>query len=253
MKIGTVLFINLLIGHLLADFPCQKDSWVQDKQERKLRGWGIWKHFIVVLSTSIIALGNIDFVYLSIAFGITVIHIGIDYSKVRFTKNGPCAFVVDQIMHIIVLAVATYFITRYCDWHQWRIVPKGKELLYPLIICAYLFCLSPANYIIREILKYCHVTTVSKKNSSEENENIRVSGVLIGSLERFLVLTFILIGNFEAAGLTVAAKSLLRFNDDEGPRTEYVLVGTLLSIIVAVVCALVIFKVGMGVSVLKNP
>ena len=247
------LFVNLLIGHLLADFPCQKDSWVKDKQERRLKCWGIWKHFTVVLIASIIAFGYIDLMYFGVAVGVSIIHIVIDYLKVSFTKNGPRAFAADQIVHIVVLAVVSYFVTRYCNWHQWSVIPKGKDVLYPLILCAYLFCLSPANYIIREILKYCHVNNLAKKNGSEVNESIRVSGILIGSLERFLVLTFILIGNFEAAGLTIAAKSLLRFNDDEGPRTEYVLVGTLLSIMVAVVCALVVFKVGMGVPMIKKP
>ena len=72
-------------------------------------------------------------------------------------------------------------------------------------------------------------------------------------MERFLVLTFILLGRFDAAGLTIAAKSLLRFKDNEKLKTEYVLIGTLLSITIAVVCALVVFKFGMGISVLKKP
>lgn len=247
------LFVNLLTAHLLADFPLQKDAWIRNKQERRLRGFGIWKHSVVVLLTTILALGFSEYIYLWVAIGMTIIHVAIDYLKVKFTKNDPFAFALDQILHVIVLFSMSCLITKYSDWHQWRIVPQGKELFCPLLFCGYLFCLSPANYVIREVLKYCHVQNGAKDDDEEANESVRTSGSLIGSMERFLVLTFILMGNYEAAGLTIAAKSLLRFNDNEGPRTEYVLVGTLLSITIAVVCAIVIFKFGMDVSVFKKP
>lgn len=247
------LLVNLFIAHLLADFLFQKDSWVKDKQDQKLFGYGIWLHAVVVLAMTMLAIGDFRCKYIGLAILITGIHVTIDYLKVAFTKNGPRAFAMDQILHVFVLLVTAYLVSRYGHWHQWSIIPEGKEVLYPVVVCGYLFCLSPANYIIREILRYCHVQNGAKSGDTEANEKIKLSGVLIGSMERFLVLTFILIGNFEAAGLTVAAKSLLRFNDNEGPRTEYVLVGTLLSIIIAVVCALVVFKVGMGVSVLRQP
>lgn len=247
------LFINLLIGHLTADFLCQSDDWVKNKQEHLLAGSGMWKHSVVVFLTTIIALGCYSGICFCFALGILLTHITIDYLKVKFTRNEPRAFAIDQIAHIAVLIVVAYLLPQCYDWQQWGIVPKGKELLWPLVVCVYLICLSPANYIVREILKYCHVQNGAKADDNSKNESIKLSGILIGSMERFLVLTFILIGNFEAAGLTVAAKSLLRFNDDESPRTEYVLIGTLLSIIIAVVCALIIFKFGMKVPVLKKP
>lgn len=251
--INVGLLVNLMTGHLLADFLFQKDSWVKDKQDRKLMGYGMWLHAIVVLVMTIAAFGCFSRVYIVLAILITCAHVAIDYLKVAFTRNGPRAFAVDQLLHVLVLFVMTCLVSRYGHWHQWGIIPEGKEVLYPVVVCGYLFCLSPANYIIREILKYCHVQNGAKCDDVDVNESIKLSGVLIGSMERFLVLTFILVGNFEAAGLTVAAKSLLRFNDDEGPRTEYVLVGTLLSIMIAVVCALVIFKMGMGVPILRQP
>ena len=247
------LLVNLLIGHLIADFLFQTDSWVKDKQNRKLFGCGMWLHAIVVFIMTSVAFGRFSSTYIVLAISITCAHVVIDYLKVAFTKNCPRAFAVDQILHVLVLLLMTCLVSKYGKWHQWGIIPQGKEVLYPVVVCGYLFCLSPANYIIREILRYCHVQNGAMSDDVDANENIKLSGVLIGSMERFLVLTFILIGNFEAAGLTVAAKSLLRFNDNEGPRTEYVLVGTLLSIIIAVVCALVIFKIGMGVSVLRQP
>lgn len=239
--INTTLLVNLLIAHMCADFPLQCDAWVKDKQEYKLRGRGIWLHSVVVLACTWFALGEITLWY--IALGIALVHMIIDYLKVRFTHNGPKAFAVDQLLHVCILVLASIC----CPvWRQFGIIPHGHEFLYPLIACCYIFCLSPANYIIREFLKYCHV----QAREDELNE-AKINGMVIGSAERFLVLTFILTGNFEAAGLTVAAKSLLRFNDKDAPRTEYVLVGTLLSIIVALVSALVVFKFGLGIDLIR--
>lgn len=81
------LFVNLLTAHLLADFPLQKDAWIRNKQERRLRGFGIWKHSVVVLLTTILALGFSEYIYLWVAIGMTIIHVAIDYLKVKFTKN----------------------------------------------------------------------------------------------------------------------------------------------------------------------
>ncbi|MBR5606536.1 MAG: DUF3307 domain-containing protein [Verrucomicrobia bacterium] len=190
---------------------------------------------------------------MDIALLITMSHILIDYLKVRFTSNGPRAFAVDQVAHIAILCCIAKYLPMISEWHQLSIVPQEGEVFYPILVCGYLFCISPANFIIREILKYCHVQESDNDNDEKLTNNIKLSGMLIGSLERCLVITFILIGSFEAAGLTVAAKSLLRFKDDERLRTEYVLIGTLLSIFIAVICALVIFKFGMNAAIIKMP
>lgn len=55
-----------------------------------------------------------------------------------------------------------------------------------------------------------------------------------------LTLLFVLIGQFEAIGFIVAAKSLLRFKDTDTAKTEYVLAGTFLSFGIAVACGLAV-------------
>jgi hypothetical protein len=60
-------------------------------------------------------------------------------------------------------------------------------------------------------------------------------GRAIGVLERALTLTFVLLGQFGAAGLVVATKSLARFKALEDREfAEYFLVGTLASLLLAV-------------------
>jgi hypothetical protein len=59
-------------------------------------------------------------------------------------------------------------------------------------------------------------------------------GHYIGMLERALLLTFVLLDQFGAIGFLLAAKSIFRFGDlsraQDVKLTEYVLLGTLLSV-----------------------
>ncbi|TDM13319.1 hypothetical protein ERX29_01485 [Macrococcus lamae] len=66
-------------------------------------------------------------------------------------------------------------------------------------------------------------------------------GLLIGYLERLLIIIFILLKEYTAIGLIIASKSILRFNDmKQDPvtdipekvdkRSEYILLGTMLSL-----------------------
>jgi nucleoside permease NupC len=75
------------------------------------------------------------------------------------------------------------------------------------------------------------------------NEGLERAGRLIGVLERILVLIFILFDQFSAIGLLLASKSILRISreDDKEARTktEYVLVGTLLSFLAATAIGIV--------------
>ncbi len=59
-------------------------------------------------------------------------------------------------------------------------------------------------------------------------------GRLIGWLERFLVLSFILAGDYAAIGLVLAAKGIIRYGEIKNAQdqkvAEYILIGTMLSL-----------------------
>lgn len=60
-------------------------------------------------------------------------------------------------------------------------------------------------------------------------------GFWIGCTERLIILTFVLANHYDAVGLLIAAKSILRVSDQQARKqTEYVLLGTLLSLAIAV-------------------
>ena len=79
------------------------------------------------------------------------------------------------------------------------------------------------------------VAEKEKAETLDGMEELPNAGKLIGILERILALTFILIGQYQAVGFLIAAKSVLRYKDTDTLKTEYVLIGTMLSFGIAVV------------------
>ena len=66
-------------------------------------------------------------------------------------------------------------------------------------------------------------------------------GLVIGVLERAIVLTLVLLGQFGALGLVIAAKALTRFRAlDDRDFAEYVLIGTLASLLFALLIGIAV-------------
>lgn len=255
------LFSNLLIAHILADFPFQPSSWVEDKKRAKGWTWSMLYHVLVVFVFSFCALGEQCYRLWWVACVIACTHLLIDVAKVSLTRSGPRSFVLDQFLHIGVLLAVVRWGSLMPFWNQWRPLADNSIGVTSSLIAVYLACIWPANYFVRNVLLYCHVQDGRTKHSSEgviicpedDREKINRSGALIGGLERAIILTFILMGNYQAAGLTVTAKSLMRVADRDAPRSEYVLAGTLMSLAVALVCALLYFVCVMDATVLVVP
>ncbi|CAN5300633.1 hypothetical protein BH18ACT5_BH18ACT5_00040 [soil metagenome] len=94
-----------------------------------------------------------------------------------------------------------------------------------LIVIAGALVLSfPTNYAVRLVLSRARGVRLPVEFGA---------GRWIGTMERLLIFVLVLIGEPGAAGLVVAAKSLLRFPEITGPNSrlspEYVLVGSLAS------------------------
>src|SRR5690606_20094169 len=67
------------------------------------------------------------------------------------------------------------------------------------------------------------------------------TGRLIGILERTLSLVLILVGEWATIGILIAAKSIARFDELKERRfSEYYLIGTLTSLLVAIVTGLIL-------------
>ena len=140
------------------------------------------------------------------------------------------------MLHIgVLLLVLLIFQFTYNGWIIWlnEIVLIEKNLY---LLTAILALLSPSGILIGKV-------TETFREKIENDNSLENAGKYIGYSERLLVLLFILLSQYEAIGFLLASKSILRIskeNDNEGrKKTEYVLVGTLLSFFIAVVVGLV--------------
>ncbi len=81
------------------------------------------------------------------------------------------------------------------------------------MVTAYLLITIPFSIIIAKLTNKWY-TDVYGANGDHSLKN---AGKWIGIIERFLVLTFSIIGKFEAIGFLLAAKSVFRFNELKNP------------------------------------
>lgn len=235
-----IYLLKLLLAHILADFPLQPSSLVRAKQSAN--------HVISLLALTIHSLIHALLTYVLIALWsnwliplvIFTSHFVVDFLKIKITKDSmktsSTAFIIDQLAHVLVLAALGYFIfLKPSDALALNQLFNNLDLW--IIVTSYLVVLKPSSVLLRKFLE--RWTHKSEEPDCQNNvDSLQSAGVWIGYLERTLILTFIFLNYFEGIGFLLAAKSIFRFGDLGNPsevkQTEYVLVGTLASIAIAV-------------------
>ena len=102
-----------------------------------------------------------------------------------------------------------------------------------LLLFGFLLAINETNILLRYLLNVFRLKPISEQGTETDEEEYN-TGRLIGILERIFVFFFVLLGQFAAIGFILAAKGVARFQDFKS-RTfaEYVLIGTLLSTLLA--------------------
>lgn len=230
-----MIFTKLILAHLLGDFILQPNSWVADKENKKLKSIYLYFHVIIHTALSLICLWDIQLWWIAALVGIS--HFVIDAAKLSFqtVKNQKIWFFADQALHILVIAGISFYYKEFnFDFL--------KDYTHLKIIGAALFLTTPASVMIRILLSSW--TPAPEVAGNIQTESLSNAGKYIGILERLLVFTFIMVDHWEGVGFMVAAKSVFRFSDlaqaKQRKLTEYVLIGTLLSFGMAVLTGIVI-------------
>ena len=126
-------------------------------------------------------------------------------------------------------------------------IEQDLLLMNSIIICAYFITVFIGAFLVERFLVAFRKSKVknserekSVKESSGVNKDITGAGRIIGMLERSIVFTLGLLGEFGAISFVLAAKSMARFKQlEERQFAEYYLIGTLLSFFLALICALI--------------
>jgi len=217
-----IVFLKLLIAHLLGDFIFQSNGLVKEKEEKKAKSLKLYFHVILHGILSLIVLWDINL--WSYAIIISATHLAIDLGKIYFTppKWKREAFLADQLLHILVLAIISLSVTNTSI--NYNLIFNNHSVIFFAFL---LFLTKPSSIFIKIFISKWTPEKTSKIDSLES------AGNWIGILERLLIFVFIIIGKFEAVGFLLAAKSIFRFGDlkegNDRKLTEYILIGTLSS------------------------
>ena len=225
--------MGLLLAHFVGDYLLQTGPLCKQKREKKARSWFQYIHALIIVLLSWLAIWDVRLWYVAVSIGVT--HLLVDIGKSYVRNENVWAYALDQVLHILVMAVAAWVCIHRLGWSApaW-LTPSVVSI--EAVAVATLVCWRPANFLIRSILRYNQVAIPSDPNTFH-------AGQLIGILERWLILVFILIGHYEVIGFLIAAKSIIRFGEKDRDKTEYFLAGTLLSIAIAVGCGLMVVRI----------
>lgn len=232
-----IILLKLLLAHLLGDFFLQPNSWVVEKETKKLRSLKLYLH--VLIHTGLIFLVFLSFHIWKIALAVGLLHGVIDALKLSFQKKSRRMwFFTDQLLHILVILAC---------WLSYVQIPVNFTFLENpqvwMFVVGGLFLTTPAAIFIRIIITKW---IPQEKGSPQLTPSLQDAGKFIGILERLLIYLFICTHHFEAVGFLLAAKSIFRFGDLKEAHdlklTEYVLIGTLLSFGIALLVALSVMQ-----------
>ena len=112
-------------------------------------------------------------------------------------------------------------------------------------IAIYAAAVFGGGYLIRALTR--SLLADGAQPEGETQEQLRNAGMYIGWLERFLILTALLLHSPATAGLVLTAKAIARYPQFKHVRfAEYFLIGTLLSLSVAMFGGLILLKLLYG-------
>src|ERR1700730_2587069 len=253
------LFLAVLLAHLLGDFPLQTPSMVRAKRQgiHAYLAHGAIHLFILVLCVAaFISLELVTSLWFWIAVCLyTAIHLGIDRAKQGVVTTAKLAdsatvFLLDQVLHVCTISALAWFLIRP-TWATlrsqltWSAATGDKALEAGIVYVAVIFA---GGYLIRYLTRNL---SAGIKRPGETAEQVENTGMYIGWLERFLVVTAILVQSPSMVGLIPTGKSIARFPELKARFAEYFLIGTLLSIGLAVLGGLVLAKLWYGTISLK--
>jgi|WetSurMetagenome_2_1015567.scaffolds.fasta_scaffold55212_3 hypothetical protein len=251
---NIVILIQLLLAHILNDFVIQSNKWVNGKKTKGINSRYFWIH--IFLSGLLTYIFLMQWTAWLVPVFIIVTHGFIDFWKINQEKKieifnatqendakkktGKRQFFFDQLFHIIMILIAWLYLTKGFK----EVLPFLESMLseknFITIITATIFIIWPVGVAIGKITE----PFKNELSSDEENDSLTKAGKYIGIFERLMVMIFIFTGQYEAIGFLIAAKSVLRIGKDDDKlarkKTEYVLIGTLISFTTAIVVGLLV-------------
>jgi hypothetical protein len=222
-----------LAAHLLADFNFQSQKWC-DAKDAKIFSKEHLYHTLVVFVCSWILSFSLAFWWAAVL--ITIIHLGIDSIKSYFAQKKiweRYLFFIDQLLHVASIVSVVWLFSK-CQSIDFPVSAQDIFIVFALIACT-----KSSNIFIKKYMEANDILPVEKGSHT-----LLKAGRIIGSLERIVSFILIAFNQFAAVGFIMAAKSILRFKDTDTAKSEYLLIGSLLSFGIAILLGIVYYKLG---------
>jgi hypothetical protein len=229
---GAIWLIKLIISHLLTDFILQPAGWVEQRNRKHFASGKLYAHVLVTAGLAYLFIG---WRYWGVALVILITHFFVDVWK-SYRPRVIRYFLIDQLLHLGVIGGCWLVTFQY--WDIWNDLRRRLDtnLHVWIVLAAFIFVTAPAGILIGELTRRW-----SRKINDPENSLVD-AGKWIGIAERIIVLVLVLQGQYSAIGLLVTAKGIIRFSekDRQEIKTEYLVIGTLLSIGIAILSGLAV-------------
>lgn len=142
---------------------------------------------------------------------------------------------------LLVPLAAYWLFDPFPERQQGWMVPDALLIaVFGLLVLA-----NEANYLIRMLFNWCNLVPKLPSSVDVDQEEYK-AGRVIGMLERGLIFLIVYFtGDLSAVGFILAAKGLIRIRQLKDRQfSEYMLIGTLASVLCAVVVALILQMYG---------
>lgn len=251
-------FLAIYLAHLLTDFVFQTHRLVEQKKHGKVFAYFLHglTHYLsaIVLVSFFIAGSGLSLRTHGVILALAIFHLCIDFVKIRLAQenilhDGAVAYVADQLLHAVSIALAAWLLSPGLSFAEGaalfgreRDLPT-KLLLVPIIYVGVIF---GGGYLIRALTRPL-AKSINLELPEKGGEPMQNAGLYIGWLERFLLLTALLLQSPGTAGLILAAKAIARYPEFKSEHfAEYFLIGTLLSFSIAVLGGAILARVVLG-------
>ena len=253
MQMATTVLLALLFAYVLGEFPLQASRFAAKGD----RWWTYLLHGGIHLALLTAALAI--FVPLELVLNrrlaifvsaYILVHLAIDVSKHvlisrKLVADSLFIFLTGQTLHLVNIVGVSVLISRL-DWQAIQLMltisetTKGTILVGGVVYTAVVFA---GGYLIRYMTK----GLLDPRQLPEPEQQLINAGLYIGWLERFLVVTAVVLRSPTLIGLILTGKSIARFPEMKEPKfAEYFLIGTLLSVSIGFLGGLLLLRLWQG-------
>ena len=233
----------LLVGHALGDFYSQSDRLASEKE---LLRTAMLHHCVLyaagmAVAIAVLAYGlQCDLRAAALAWvALCLAHALVDFvvrpNLIRSLSGSLRPFAWDQAIHLACCLGAALCIAPWCA--SGLSAYWGDSLVWAVSL---LLAGAPVCVLVKLVLGDLRQSAQEPSDTAVKPGELLNSGRAIGMLERVLVCTLALLGEFSAIAFVITAKSIARYEKmkDDKDFAEIYLVGTLASVASAIVVPL---------------